>query len=76
MVPERAAPVLACALYETVPLPVPDALPVTVIHGALLAAVHAQPVPVVIVTEPELVPAAIAALVELRVYVQAEMPDS
>ena len=65
MVPERAAPVLANTLYETVPFPVPDVPPVNVIHGALLAAVHAQPVPVVIVTDPELIPADTNTLVEL-----------
>lgn len=39
-------------LYETVPLPLPLAPLVTVIHAALLAAVQAQPASVVTVTVP------------------------
>jgi hypothetical protein len=38
------ATVFAATLYPTVPLPEPVAPLVTVIHAALLAAVHAQPV--------------------------------
>ena len=43
MVPERASPVLAVTEYETVPLPVPLAPPVTVSHdGSLLVALQEQ----------------------------------
>ena len=73
--PERAAPVLASTPYETAPFPVPDVPAVTVIQAALLAAVQAQPVPVVIVTEPEFAPAETATLDEPRLYVQVEIPD-
>jgi hypothetical protein len=44
--------VFAGALNVVVPAPVPLAPPVIVSHAALLAAVHAQPVPAVIPTEP------------------------
>ena len=41
MVPVRAAaPVFAVSEYATVPLPVPEAPPVMVIHGAFAVAVH------------------------------------
>jgi hypothetical protein len=43
-VPVRAAPVLAAMAKLTVPLPVPLAPDVIVIHAALLAAVQAHPV--------------------------------
>ena len=53
MVPARAAPVaLGSTLNCTVPPPDPLAPPVTVIHEALLTAVHRQPVPAVTLTEP------------------------
>jgi hypothetical protein len=55
--------VLAAALKLTVPLPVPLAPAVTVSHVALLAAVHAQPVPAVTLTEPVPPPLATDALV-------------
>jgi hypothetical protein len=55
--------VLAVALNVTVPLPVPLAPPVIVSHVALLAAVHAQPVPAVTLTEPPPPVLAIDALV-------------
>jgi len=42
----------AATSYETVPLPLPLAPPVSVIHAALLDAVHAQPAPAVTVTVP------------------------
>ena len=48
----RAAPVLAVTLNATVPLPVPAAPEVTVSHGALLTAVHAQAAVVVTFTVP------------------------
>jgi hypothetical protein len=41
-VPVRAAAVFAAAVKLTVPLPVPEAPPVTVSHAAFAAAVHAQ----------------------------------
>lgn len=51
-VPVRSAPVFAVRLRTTVPLPVPDAPEVTVIHGALLAAVHEHPSSVITLTVP------------------------
>lgn len=43
MTPVRCVDVVfAATVYWTVPLPVPDPPPVTVIHGALLVAVHVQ----------------------------------
>ena len=52
-VPERlVVAVLAATLKEVVPGPVPLAPPVTVIHAALLAAVHAHPAPAVTVLLP------------------------
>lgn len=51
-VPVRAAPVFAATLKPTGPFPVPLAPDVMVIHGAWLAAVHAQPAPAVTVTVP------------------------
>ena len=56
-VPDRlVVAVLAATLNDVVPGPVPLAPPVTEIHAALLAAVHAQPAPAVTVLLP--VPAA------------------
>ena len=52
------ATVFAATVNVTEPLPEPVAPPVTVIHAALLAAVHAQPVPAVTVLLP-LPPAAV-----------------
>jgi len=43
---------LTATSYETVPFPLPLTPPVTVIHAALLVAVHAQPAPAVTVTVP------------------------
>jgi len=51
-VPFRSLPVFAATLNPTDPFPVPVAPDVTVIHGALLVALHAQPVPAVTVTVP------------------------
>jgi len=45
--PVRAAPAFAAAVNATVPLPLPVAPDVIVIHGALLLAVHRQPAVVV-----------------------------
>lgn len=53
-VPVRATPVFAAAVNATVPLPVPEAPPVTASHGAFAAAVHAQVfADAVTATEPE-----------------------
>jgi hypothetical protein len=66
-VPERAAPGLAAALIDTVPLPVPLAPDVTDNHEVLLVAVHVQPEPVVTVTGPTAPPpAATDRVVELK----------
>ena len=51
-VPVRAAPVFTAALIDTVPFPLPLAPAVIDNHDTLLVAVHAQPEPVVTVTEP------------------------
>lgn len=53
-VPVRAAPVFAATLKPTDPFPVPVAPDEMVIHGALLAAVQAQPPPAVTATVPVL----------------------
>jgi hypothetical protein len=52
IVPVRCGPVLAATENCVTPLPVPLAPPEIVIHAALLVAVHAQPVAVVMLTEP------------------------
>jgi hypothetical protein len=52
MVAERPGPVVAAALYCTSPLPVPLAPDAIVSHGALLAAVQAQPAGAVTATRP------------------------
>jgi hypothetical protein len=52
MTPLRAGPGFASTLNVTVPGPDPDAPPVTMIHAAPLAAVHAQPAPAVTFTDP------------------------
>ena len=57
----RPAPVLAATENATVPLPVPLAPDVIVIHGALLVAVHAHPLVAVTVTEPVPPPTAMSA---------------
>jgi hypothetical protein len=43
MAPVRAPPVFAATVNVTLPLPVADAPPVIVIHGADVVAVHAHP---------------------------------
>lgn len=73
-VPTRAcAVVLAVAVNETVPLPVPVALPLILSHPvALLTAVHTHPAPVV---TPVVVLAAVEPmfrLVGFKEYVQAD----
>ena len=55
IVPDRVVPGFAATLKPTVPLPLPEAPDVTVIHcGAPLTAVHEQPAVVVTVTVPVL----------------------
>ena len=49
-VPLRAAPVFLATLYVTLPLPVPLAPSVIVIHASLLTAVHVQVLGVVTAT--------------------------
>jgi len=51
-VPVRSPPVFAVSVRRTCPFPVPGEPEATVIHGALLAAVHAQPAPAVTLTVP------------------------
>jgi hypothetical protein len=53
IVPVRLAlPVFAATVNDTVPVPEPLAVPVTVIQLAVLAAVQAQPAIVVTVNDP------------------------
>src|SRR5262249_28029783 len=52
VVPVRAPPVLAAIGNATVPLPLPAAPDVTVIHDTPLVAVHVQPPAAVTATEP------------------------
>jgi hypothetical protein len=53
MVPLRdVVVVFAATVNDTVPLPDPLAVPVTVIHVTLLVALQAQPAPAVIENEP------------------------
>jgi len=68
-VPLREPPGLAGMLRFTVPLPVPLPPLVMVIHGALLVAVQAQPVPVVTLTLVRPPPEGALKLVGLIVYV-------
>jgi hypothetical protein len=70
MVALRALPVFRAALNVTLPSPLPVAPAVTEIHGALLFAVQAQPLPADTVTVPVPPPAAIAASGGAMVYVQ------
>ena len=51
-VPVRTAPVFAATVRRTCPFPVPGEPEATVIHDALLVAVHAQPAPAVTLTVP------------------------
>ena len=57
MLPDRDfVPVLVEANSTTLPLPVPDVLPVNEIHSALLTAVHAQSLTVVVTLTEEAPP--------------------
>ena len=51
MEPDLAVPVLAATVYVKDPLPVPEAVPVMVIHVAFETAVHWQAAVVVTVTD-------------------------
>ena len=50
--PLRAAPVLAATVKAVDPLPLPPVPEVIVIHGVVVDADHAQPVPLMTVTDP------------------------
>ena len=63
IVPVRLLPVFEATVYCTLPLPLPDALPVIEIHDAFGVAVHAHPAGMVTVTVPLLLPDATLALV-------------
>ena len=63
-------PVYAATEYVTVPLPLPLAPPVTVIHEALLVAVQAQPASAVTATAPVLPAGPYVARVGEMEYVQ------
>jgi hypothetical protein len=65
IVPLRAAPVLAAAVNDDVPLPAPLVPEVIVSHGALLVAVHAHVGVVVTVMGADPPPAPIVRLVGL-----------
>jgi hypothetical protein len=67
--------VFALTLKLVVPFAVPDAPPVTVIHDALLTAVHAQPVPAVTVALPVPPPEAIDSVVGEIVGVQGAVKE-
>jgi hypothetical protein len=58
--PLRADSVFAATVYPTLPLPVPAVPDVSVIHDALLDAVHAQPGAVVTFTGGPAPPDAVA----------------
>jgi len=71
IVPDRLLPVeFDPTLNATVPLPVPAAPAVMVIHVVVVVAVHAQPVFAVTATEPGPPPAAMDVLCGLIEYVQ------
>ncbi len=73
IVPVRGGPVWAATENCTVPLPLPLAPAVMVIQASLLAAVHAHPVAVVTLTEPDPPPAGTVCEVGLRVNEQPEL---
>jgi hypothetical protein len=60
----------AATVYGIVPLPEPAPVPPIVIHGALVVALHAQPVNVVKVTVPAPPPSVNDCVAGLAVYVQ------
>jgi hypothetical protein len=73
IVPVRALVLpFAAARYDTVPVPLPELPPVTMIQFAFDFAVHEQPVPAVIVNEP--VPQAAPTLAFAGVKVNVQLP--
>ena len=66
--PDRLAPGLAAAVNAMVPLPLPLAPEVTVIHESGVTAVHAQPLDVARVNGPAPPAAGTVAPLELSVY--------
>jgi len=70
IVPLRAAPVLPATLYPIVPLPLPVAPEVTVIHDASLVAVQLQEAALETVIEPVLEAAAALTVVGFKVNEQ------
>src|SRR5580704_17563243 len=75
MAPARGAPVSAATVYPTVPLPLPDAPEVIVIHGTSLTAVQLQPEPAVIGMVPAPPPAATEAPVRFEIDTQLVVKD-
>ncbi len=73
IVPVRCGPVFAATENCVTPAPLPLAPAVMVIHESLLVAVHAQPVVVVTLTDPDPPPA--GALCEVGLMVNAQ-PES
>ena len=73
IVPVRCGPVFAATENWVVPLPLPLAPAVTVIHAALLVAVHAQPVAAMTLTDPDPPLAVKVWLVGLMVNKQPEL---
>ncbi len=72
-VPVRFLPLFEATLNLTVPLPLPDAPEVTVIHESLLVAVQPQPVPAETATGVPAPPfSSIDCFVGLIEYVQPE----
>jgi hypothetical protein len=70
MMPDRLAPEFAATVKATVPLPVPAAPEVIVIHDAAAAAVHAHPLAAITVKVPVPPAAGTVAPPEFSVYVQ------
>jgi hypothetical protein len=70
MEPDRLAPEFAATVNATVPLPLPAAPEVTVIHGADATAVHAHPLDAVTVKLPVPPAAGTVAPPGFSVYVQ------
>ena len=61
---------MAATLKATLPLPMPDAPAVMIIHDTGLAAVHAHPIGAETVTEPRNPPAPDRSMLAPRLYVQ------
>jgi hypothetical protein len=67
----RVPLLLAATVNVTIPLPLPDAPAVMIIHDTGLAAVHAHPIGAETLTEPCNPPAPDRSMLALRLYVQA-----